>query len=270
MGSLSAAALLRVPVRLHGIQLGRPTDLLVDVESWQVLGFVVHCGDEGVRFLPWAASQPLEAEIAVGSALLLLEDVAFYAKRSVSLRSLIGGELPVGGVLRDVLIGGGGAVTELEIERDGARRRMPCRHESCANQRDSGVTEATLAASMEAGVRSRAHAVLRTRRHWVQLGKFCAVGAVGYVVNLVVYATLLHAGFHYLLAATCSFLVAVSSNYLLNRLWTFRDRRGGVAIQECGFSSSRSARSGRTCSFSTSSSRSALESSSARRLRSCS
>ena len=88
---------------------------------------------------------------------------------------------------------------------------------------------------MEAGIRSRAHAVLRTRRHWVQLGKFCAVGAVGYGVNLAVYATLLHVGFHYLLAATCSFLVAVTTNYLLNRLWTFRDRRGGIAAQGMRF-----------------------------------
>jgi hypothetical protein len=124
MGSLSAAASLRLPVRLHGIQLGRPTDLLLDVESWHVLGFVVHCGDESVRFLPWAASQPSTEEIAVGSALLLLEDVAFYAKRSTSFRSLVGGEIPLGGILRDVLIGDAGAVTELEIERDGEVRRL--------------------------------------------------------------------------------------------------------------------------------------------------
>ncbi|HEY8315617.1 MAG TPA: GtrA family protein [Gaiellaceae bacterium] len=88
---------------------------------------------------------------------------------------------------------------------------------------------------MEVTVASRAHTVLRTRRHWVQLGKFCVVGAVGYGVNLAVYATLLHAGLHYLLAATCSFLVAVTSNYALNRLWTFRDRRGGVATQGMRF-----------------------------------
>ena len=125
MGSLSAAASLRLPVRLNGIQLGRPTDLLIDVESWYVLGFVVRCGDESVRFLPWAASQPSETEIAVGSALMLLEDVAFYAKRSVSFRSLAGGELSLGGTLRDVLVGDGGAVTELEIERNGELRRAP-------------------------------------------------------------------------------------------------------------------------------------------------
>ena len=40
---------------------------------------------------------------------------------------------------------------------------------------------------------------------------------------------------HYLLAATCSFLVAVTSNYVWNRLWTFRDRRAGVAAQGMRF-----------------------------------
>ena len=92
---------------------------------------------------------------------------------------------------------------------------------------------------MGATVRSRANTVLRTRRHWVQLGKFCVVGVVGYGVNLAVYTALLHAGLHYLLAATGSFLVAVSSNYALNRLWTFRDRRAGVAAQGSGSSLSR-------------------------------
>src|SRR5438105_6587964 len=125
MGSLSAAASLRLPVQLNGIQLGRPTDVFVDVESWQVLGFVVRCGDESVRFLPWAASQPTDGEIAVGSALMLLEDVGFYAQRSASFRALTGGDVPLGGVLRDALIGDGGAITELEIERDGALRDVP-------------------------------------------------------------------------------------------------------------------------------------------------
>jgi putative flippase GtrA len=89
---------------------------------------------------------------------------------------------------------------------------------------------------MEATVRSRAHIVLRTRRHWVELGKFCAVGAVGYAINVFgVYRPLIHAGVHYLAAATCSFLVAVTCNYILNRLWTFRDRRAGVAAQGMRF-----------------------------------
>lgn len=83
--------------------------------------------------------------------------------------------------------------------------------------------------------RSRAHAALRARRNWVQLAKFCVVGAIGYAINLAVYASLIHGGVHYLVAATVSFLVAVTSNYTWNRLWTFRDRRGGVAAQGVRF-----------------------------------
>ena len=81
----------------------------------------------------------------------------------------------------------------------------------------------------------RAHAALRARHNWVQLVKFCIVGAVGYVLNLAVYAALIHVGLHYLLAATCSFLVAVSNNYTWNRLWTFRDQRGHVGYQGLRF-----------------------------------
>ncbi len=44
--------------------------------------------------------------------------------------------------------------------------------------------------------------------------KFALVGASGYAVNLAVYAALLRgAGLHYLLAAACSFVVAVTNNY---------------------------------------------------------
>ena len=78
-------------------------------------------------------------------------------------------------------------------------------------------------------------AALRARRNWEQLAQFCVVGAVGYLINLGVYALLLHEGVHYLLAATVSFLVAVANNYWLNRHWTFRDRKAGVAAQGMRF-----------------------------------
>lgn len=78
-------------------------------------------------------------------------------------------------------------------------------------------------------------AALRTRHHWEQLGKFCVVGALGYAINLGVYAAIISAGVHFLVAATCSFLVAVSNNYFWNRIWTFRDRRRGVAMQGMQF-----------------------------------
>jgi putative flippase GtrA len=70
----------------------------------------------------------------------------------------------------------------------------------------------------------------------VQLAKFCTVGATGYFVNLTVYTLLLlGAGLDYRLAATVSFLVAVTNNYTWNRLWTFRGQRGHVAYQGMRF-----------------------------------
>jgi putative flippase GtrA len=83
--------------------------------------------------------------------------------------------------------------------------------------------------------RRRLSASLRSVRNWQQLGKFCAVGAVGYLINLAVYDALLHEQVHYLVAATCSFLVAVTSNYTWNRLWTFREHRGHIGIQGMRF-----------------------------------
>lgn len=88
---------------------------------------------------------------------------------------------------------------------------------------------------MEYSHRRRAHAAIRTRDNWIQLAKFCAVGGVGYVINLAVYTLLLHEGLHYLLAATCSFVVAATGNYFLNRHWTFRDRRAHVGVQGLQF-----------------------------------
>ncbi len=81
----------------------------------------------------------------------------------------------------------------------------------------------------------RWRAALTSTDNWTQLGKFCAVGAIGYAINLAVYAVLIHEGLHYLAAATCSFLVAVTSNYIWNRIWTFRAERGHVGAQGARF-----------------------------------
>ena len=83
--------------------------------------------------------------------------------------------------------------------------------------------------------RPRVLASLLSVRNWQQLGKFCAVGALGYLINLAVYDALLHEKLHYLVAATCSFLVAVTSNYIWNRIWTFREHRGHLGIQGMRF-----------------------------------
>jgi putative flippase GtrA len=84
--------------------------------------------------------------------------------------------------------------------------------------------------------RTRAGRALSKPHNWVQLAKFSIVGLSGYVVNLAVYtALLMGAGFHYALAATCSFVVAVTNNYIWNRLWTFHAQRGHVGWQGLRF-----------------------------------
>src|SRR5215216_6916365 len=92
---------------------------------------------------------------------------------------------------------------------------------------------------MSAGTRlrdTRAGRAWSRPHNWIQLAKFTAVGASGYVVNLVVYTLLLKAaGLHYLGAAVGSFLVAVSNNYWWNRHWTFRSDRGHFAYQGMRF-----------------------------------
>jgi putative flippase GtrA len=85
-------------------------------------------------------------------------------------------------------------------------------------------------------VHVRVRAGLRRSHNWVQLLKFCAVGASGYVVNLCVFALCFEAfGLHHLLAATAAFVVAVTNNFWWNRHWTFRARSGNAGFQAARF-----------------------------------
>jgi putative flippase GtrA len=92
-------------------------------------------------------------------------------------------------------------------------------------------------AEVRAGLsRARLGPALRRRGNWEQLVKFSIVGGTGYVVNLAVFTVLVTIlDVHYIPAAVCSFLVAVTNNYTWNRLWTFRAQRGHVAYQGMRF-----------------------------------
>jgi hypothetical protein len=81
---------LALPVRLHGIQLGRPVDVLVDAAADRVVGFEVMCGDETQRFLPFAVARIDADEIALHSALTLIDerDLDFYRRRSRRISEL--------------------------------------------------------------------------------------------------------------------------------------------------------------------------------------
>ena len=87
-----------------------------------------------------------------------------------------------------------------------------------------------------AAVHVRVRAGLRRPHNWVQLVKFCLVGGTGYLVNLTVFAICVHLlDLHHLAAATAAFAVAVTNNFLWNRYWTFRARRGHAGFQAARF-----------------------------------
>jgi len=136
MEPLSAAQLVGRPVRLRQVKLGRVEDVVLDPSVRRVLGFVVECGDETPRFLPFAASQPAEDEIAVASALMLLDDVDFYRKHGLSFRLAIGAQVEGAGrptgALVDVLVDRAGDVVALDLERAGALLRVPADGSSSA------------------------------------------------------------------------------------------------------------------------------------------
>ncbi|MGH2901524.1 MAG: GtrA family protein [Solirubrobacteraceae bacterium] len=101
------------------------------------------------------------------------------------------------------------------------------------------VDEATAERPIEAP-RVRGHvrvrAGLRKPSNWIQLVRFGAVGASGYVVNLAVFAALVHgASVDYKLAAVAAFAVALSNNFVWNRLWTFAGADGHVGFQAARF-----------------------------------
>lgn len=99
------------------------------------------------------------------------------------------------------------------------------------------IERARAALTIDSGLAgTRAGRALRRPHNWVQLAKFCTVGATGYFVNLGVFSALVvGADVDYRLAAVCSFLVAVTNNYIWNRIWTFRGQRGHFAYQGMRF-----------------------------------
>jgi putative flippase GtrA len=77
---------------------------------------------------------------------------------------------------------------------------------------------------------------MRRPANWLQLVRFGIVGAVGFVVNLAVYALFVHsAGVDYRVAAVAAWIVAVLNNFVLNRHWTFDARDGRARFQALRF-----------------------------------
>jgi sporulation protein YlmC with PRC-barrel domain len=131
VGCRPVEALLRLPVRVRGIQLGRPFDVVLDLDRRRAIGLEVICGDGSRRYLPLAAARVREDEIVIGSSLLLLteNDLAFYRRRARMLRDLRGNVVERGGralgSLVDVLLAEDGAVAGLVVDGGGRRHSVP-------------------------------------------------------------------------------------------------------------------------------------------------
>ena len=63
---------------------------------------------------------------------------------------------------------------------------------------------------------------VRQGHNWLQLMRFAAVGASGYVLNLAVFAACVHVlTIDYRLAFVVAFVISVVNNFWWNRHWTF-------------------------------------------------
>ncbi len=77
---------------------------------------------------------------------------------------------------------------------------------------------------------------LRKPANWLQLVRFGLVGGAGFVINVGVYALLVHgAALEYRVASVAAWLVAVLNNFVLNRHWTFDARDGRAHFQAIRF-----------------------------------
>jgi len=77
---------------------------------------------------------------------------------------------------------------------------------------------------------------VRQPQNWLQLVRFAAVGATGYVVNLAVFAACVHLlVIDYKLAAVAAFVVSVANNFWWNRHWTFSAKQADAVGQGLRF-----------------------------------
>jgi putative flippase GtrA len=79
-----------------------------------------------------------------------------------------------------------------------------------------------LTTTVELPFRVRVRLGVRRTHNWLQLLRFAAVGASGYLVNLAVFAVCVHLfSIDYRVSSAIAFVVSVVNNFWFNRHWTF-------------------------------------------------
>jgi hypothetical protein len=127
MRGLTGDQLLRLPVRLRGIQLGRAVDVLLHPTAPRALGLDVLCGDDTHRFLPFTAASLADEAIQPASPFVLLDlnPDSFYRTEARALSDLRGARVDGDAALRDVVLGSDWAIDELVLEDREGTRRVP-------------------------------------------------------------------------------------------------------------------------------------------------
>ena len=128
--TLTTRRLLELPITLHGIELGRPVDAVVDADGTRVIGLDVRCGDGARRFLPLRAAELGATEIRLASALILLDErhVPFRDWRARRLSELRGATVTRAsttlGSLADLVVRNG-TTTHVVVDRGGRTVQVP-------------------------------------------------------------------------------------------------------------------------------------------------
>ena len=118
--TMTGDELLRRPVRVHGIHVGQPVDLLLHPSEPQGLGLDVLCGDDRHRFLPFSAAEVTERHVEAASPLVLLDlrEGSFYRREARSLNGLRGTPLRDRSSLEDVVLAPDWRITGLVLDDD--------------------------------------------------------------------------------------------------------------------------------------------------------
>lgn len=127
MTRLTGDELLRRPVRVRGIQLGRPVDILLHPNDPHALGLDVLCGDDRHRFLPLPAAEIHKRHVEVSSPLVLLDlrEGSFYRREARSLNALRGTPIADRASLADVVLAPDWRIAELVLDGREGRERVP-------------------------------------------------------------------------------------------------------------------------------------------------
>lgn len=126
MKELTGEELLRLPVRVQGVRLGRPVDVLLHPTDPRALGVDVLCRDDRHRFLPLAAARVGPDGLEVSSALVLLDlgDDSIYRLEARALSELRGTPVAGGASLQDVVLAPDWAIVELVLDGGEGLRRV--------------------------------------------------------------------------------------------------------------------------------------------------